>query len=78
MKSQSKQQLQESIKDHAKESLKTYPRSIRNALKHEISAYLQYKKQKYINEQLIKLKLAKLVDNKISERDLVNLRKINP
>ena len=78
MKSQSKQQLQESITDHAKQFLKTYRRSIRNALKDEISAYLQYKKQKYINEQLIKLKLAKLVDNKISERDLVNLRKINP
>ena len=42
-------------------------------LKHEINAYLQNKKQKNINNELKKLKLSKLINNNISERDLVNI-----
>ena len=77
MKNQSKKQLQQSIMDHAKQLLKTYNRSIRNALKREIYAYLQNKKQKNINNELKKLKLAKLAKNNISERDLVNIKELD-
>ena len=77
MKNQSKRQLQQSIMDHAKQLLKTYNRSIRNALKREIYAYLQNKKQKNINNELKKLKLAKLAKNNISERDLVNIKELD-
>ena len=59
-KNQYKKQLQKRITDHAKQFLKTYNRSIRNALKREMNAYFQNKKQKNINNQLKKLKLAKL------------------
>ena len=47
MKNQSKRQLQQSITDHAKQFLKTYRRSIRDALKREINAYLQNVKRRY-------------------------------
>ena len=47
MKNQSKRQLQQSITDHAKQFLKTYHRSIRDALKREINAYLQNVKRRY-------------------------------
>ena len=53
MKNQYKIQLQKRITDHAKQFLKTYNSSIRNALKREINGYLQNKKQKNINNQLI-------------------------
>ena len=77
MKNQSKRQLQQSITDHAKQFLKTYHRSIRDALKREINAYLQNKKQNNINNELKKSKLGKLAKNNISERDLVNVRELN-
>ena len=77
MKNQSKRQLQQSSTDHAKQFLKTYHRSIRDALKREINAYLQNKKQNNINNELKKLKLGKLAKNNISERDLVNVRELN-
>ena len=77
MKNQYKRQLQKRITDHAKQFLKTYNSSIRNALKREINAYLQNKKQKNINNQLKKLKLAKLTKKNISESDLVNIIQLN-
>ena len=77
MKNQSKRQLQQSIMDHAKQLLKTYNRSIRNALKRKIYAYLQNKTQKNINNELKKLKLAKLAKNNVSERDLVNIKELD-
>ena len=43
-----------------KRFLKIYPDPIRNALKHEIYAYLQNKKQKNINNELKKLKWTKI------------------
>ena len=45
MKNQSEKQSRQSITNHAKQFLKTYHKSIRNALKREINAYLQNKKQ---------------------------------
>ena len=56
---------------------KIYNSTVRNALKREINAYLQNKKQKNINNELKKLKLSKLINNNISERDLVNIRELN-
>ena len=76
MKNQSERELWQSITDHAKQFLKTYHKSIRNALKHEINAYLQNKKQNNINNELKKLILGKLVNNNISERNLVNIKEL--
>ena len=56
MKKQSQKQLQIRIKRF----LKIYPDPTRNALKHEIYAYLQNKKQKNINNELKKLKWTKI------------------
>ena len=69
--------MQKRITDHAKQFLKTYNSSIRYALKREINAYLQNKKQNNINNQLKQLKLAKLTKKDISERDLVNIIQLN-
>ena len=77
MKNKSKRQLQKSITDHAKQFLKVYHGSIRNALKREIYAFLQNKKQENIINQLKKLKLSKLAKNNIPERDLVNITELN-
>ena len=77
LKNQSKRQLQQSITDHAKQFQKIYNSPIKNALKHEINAYLQNEKQKNINNELKKLRLSKLVNNNISERDLVNIKELN-
>ena len=77
MKNQSKRQLQKSITDHARQFLKVYHSSIRNALKREIYAFLQNKKQENIINQLKKLKLSKLAKNNIPERDLVNITELN-
>ena len=66
LKNQSKRQLQQSITDHAKQFQKIYNSPIKNALKHEINAYLQNEKQKHINNELKKLRLGKLVNNSIS------------
>ena len=76
MKNQSERELRQSITDHAKQFLKTYHKSIRNALKHEINAYLQNKKQNNINNELKKLRLGKLINNNISERNLVNIKEL--
>ena len=77
MENQPRKKLQESITKHAKQFLKVYKRPIRDALKQEIYRYLQNKKQNNINNELKKLKLDKLVNNNISERDLVNIKELN-
>ena len=78
MKNQSKKQLQESISKHDKQFIKIDNSTIRNALKREINAYLQNKKQNNINNELRKLKLAKLTNNNnISEKGWVNSKKLN-
>ena len=77
MKNQSEKQSRQSITNHVKQFLKTYHKSIRNALKRESNAYLQNKKQNNINNELKKLRLGKLARNNISESDLVNIRELN-
>ena len=77
MKNQSEKQSRQSITNHTKQFLKTYHTSIRNALKREINAYLQNKKQNNINNELKKLRLGKLAKNNISKSDLVNIRELN-
>ena len=74
MENQPRKKLQESITKHAKQF---YKKPIRDALKQEIYRYLQNKKQNNINNELKKLKLGKLVNNNISERDLVNIKELN-
>ena len=73
MKNQSKKKLWK----RARQYFKTYNSTVRNALKREINAYLQNKKQKNINNEVKKLKLSKLINTNISERDLVNIRALN-
>ena len=70
-------QSKKKVRKHAKQFLKIYNSTVRNALKRDINAYLLYKKQKNINNELKKLKLSKLINNNISERDLVNIRELN-
>ena len=73
-----KKQSQKQMRNHIKQFFKVYPDPIRMALKREINAYLQNKKQKNINNQLNKLRFHKLINNNnIPERDLVNIRKLN-
>ena len=73
MKNQSKKKVQK----HAKQFLKIYNSTVRNALKRDINAYLLNKKQKNINNELKKLQLSKLINNNISERDFMNIRDLN-
>ena len=47
-----KKQSQKQMRNHIKQFFKVYPDPIRIALKREINAYLQNKKQKNINNQL--------------------------
>ena len=76
MENQFKKQMEKSNTDHAKQFQKVYNSSIINVFKHEINAYLQNKKQKNIKNELEKLRLGKLVNNNISERDLVNIKEL--
>ena len=73
MKNQSEKELQK----RARQYFKIYNSTVRNALKHEINVYLQIKKQKNINNELKKLRLSKLINNNMSERDLVNIKELN-
>ena len=73
MKNQSRKELQKP----ARQYFKIYNGTVRNALKHEINAYLLNKKPENITNELKKLKLSKLINNNISERDLVNIRELN-
>ena len=72
-----KNQSEKELRKRARQYFKIYNSTVRNALKREINAYLQNKKQKNINNELKKLKLSKLINNNISERDLVNIRELN-
>ena len=56
---------------------KKQKKEFRDALKREINAYLQNKKQIKINNELKKLRLGKLINNNISERDLINIKELN-
>ena len=56
---------------------KNQKKEFRDALKREINAYLQNKKQIKINNELKKLRLGKLINNNISERDLINIKELN-
>ena len=56
---------------------KKQKKEFRDALKREINAYLQNKKQIKINKELKKLRLGKLINNNISERDLINIKELN-
>ena len=68
---------QKNIWKHARQCFKINNSAIRNTLKHEINGYLLNKKQKNINNEFKKLKLSKLINNNILERDLVNIRELN-
>ena len=72
-----KNQSDNKLLKRARQYFNIYNSTVRNALKREINAYLQNKKQKNINNELKKLKLSKLINNNISERDLVNNRELN-
>ena len=74
MKNQSKKQVLQSIPKHARPFVKVYNSSIKDA--REINAYLQNKKQIKINKELKKLRLGKLINNNISERDLINIKEL--
>ena len=56
---------------------KNQKKESRDALKREINAYLQNKKQIKINNELKKLRLGKLINNNISERNLINIKELN-
>ena len=68
-----KNQSDNKLLKRARQYFSIYNSTVRNALKREINAYLQNKKQKNISNELKKLKLSKLINNNISERDLVNI-----
>ena len=70
-------QSEKELQKRARQYFKIYNSTVRNALKHEINAYLPNKKQKNINNEFKKLKLSKLINNNISARDLVNIRELN-
>ena len=72
-----KNQLDNKLLKRAGQYFNIYNSTVRNALKREINAYLQNKKQKNISNELKKLKLSKLINNNISERDLVNIRELH-
>ena len=57
MENQSKKQSLQSIPKHARQFVKVYNTSIRNALKREINAYLQNKKQKKEFRDALKRKI---------------------
>ena len=56
MKNQSKKELRK----RSRQYIKIYNSTVRNALKHEINAHLQNKKQKNINKELKKVKIVKI------------------
>ena len=55
-----KNQSEKKLRKRAKQFFKIYNSTVRNALKHEINAYLQNKKQRNINNQLKKVKIIKI------------------
>ena len=77
MENQSKKQSLERIPKHARRFVKLYNTSIRNALKREINAYLENKKQIKINNELKNIRLRKLVNKNMWESDLVNIEELN-
>ena len=55
-----KNQSEKKLRKRAKQFFKIYNSAVRNALKREINAYLQNKKQRNINNQLKKVKIIKI------------------
>ena len=83
MKNQSRKRFLKSITKHAQEFIKVVraknkiKKVLNKCLNPEIYTYLQKKARNNINNELKKLKLGKLVNNNVSERDLVNIKELN-
>ena len=80
MKNQVRKQFLKDIREHARDFIKNlraknkFKRVAYKRLKGEIIRYLQKKQQDKINNELKKLRLAKLANNNISKSDLVNIK----
>ena len=83
MKNQVRKQFLKDIREHARDFIKNlraknkFKRVAYKRLKGEIIRYLQKKQQDKINNELKKLRLAKLANNNISKSDLVNIKRFN-
>ena len=83
MKNQSRKRFLKSITKHAQEFIKAVraktkiKKVLNKRLNPEIYTYLQKKERINLNNELKKLKLGKLVNNNVSERDLVNIKELN-
>ena len=83
MKNQSRKRFLKSITKHAQEFIKVVRAKIKikkvlnKRLNPEIYRYFQKTAPNNINDELKKLKLGKLVNNNVSERDLVNIKELN-
>ena len=83
MKNQSRKRFLKSITKHAQEFIKVVRAKIKikkvlnKRLNPEIYTYLQKKARNNLNNELKKLRLGKLVNNNVSERDLVNIKELN-
>ena len=80
MKNEVRKQFLKDIRKHARDFIKNlraknrFKKVAYKRLKGEIIRYLQKKKQGNINNELKKLRLAKLANNNISKSDLVNIK----
>ena len=83
MKNQVRKQFLKDIREHARDFIKNlraknkFKRVAYKRLKGEIIRYLQKKQQDKINNELKKLRLAKLANNNVSKSDLVNIKRFN-
>ena len=83
MKNLSRKRFLKSITKHAQEFIKAAGGKIKikkvlnKRLNPKTYTYLQKKARNNLNNELKKLKLGKLVNNNVSERDLVNIKQLN-
>ena len=83
MKNQVRKQFLKDIREHARDVIKNlraknkFKRVAYKRLKGEIIRYLQKNQQDKINNELKKLRLAKLANNDISKSYLVNIKRFN-
>ena len=83
MKNQVRKQFLKDIREHARDFIKKlhaknkFKRVAYKRLKGEIIRYLQKKQQDKIDNELKKLRLAKLANNNISKSYLVNIKRFN-
>ena len=83
MKNQVRKQFLKDIREHARDFIKNlraknkFKRVAYRRLKGKIIRYLQKNQQDKIDNELKKLRLAKLTNNNISKRDLVNIKQFN-